>query len=78
MGIRMPRPDGLTSREVEIFGLLARGRSNSEICAEPVLSENTVKSHVRAIPQKLNLRDRVRAVIYAYGNGLVARHPISS
>ncbi|MFF5108258.1 response regulator [Streptosporangium sp. NPDC000509] len=65
--------DGLTPREVEIFGLLARGRSNNEICAELVLSENTVKSHVRAVLQKLNLRDRVHVVIHAYENGLVGR-----
>ncbi|MEU0518094.1 LuxR C-terminal-related transcriptional regulator [Streptosporangium sp. NPDC006007] len=66
--------DGLTPREAEIFGPLARGRSNSEIRAERVLSENTVKPHVRAVLQKLDLRDRVHAVIHAYENGLVARH----
>ncbi|MGX4655134.1 response regulator [Micromonospora sp. SCSIO 07396] len=67
---------GLTPREVEIFGLLARGRSNGEICAELVLSENTVKSHVRAVLQKLDLRDRVHVVIHAYENGLVGRHDL--
>ncbi|MEV0831152.1 response regulator transcription factor [Nonomuraea rubra] len=65
--------DGLTPREIEIYGLLARGRSNSEVCAELVLSENTVKTHVRAVLQKLGLRDRVHAVIHAYENGLVGR-----
>ncbi|MFI0424498.1 response regulator transcription factor [Spongiactinospora sp. 9N601] len=65
----------MSPRGAGIFGLLARGRSKSEICAELVLSENTVKSHVRAIPQKLDLlRDRAHVVIYAYENGLVARH----
>jgi DNA-binding NarL/FixJ family response regulator len=68
--------DGLTPREVEIFGLLARGRSNGEICAELVLSENTVKSHVRAVLQKLDLRDRVHVVIHAYENGLVGRYDL--
>ncbi|WP_435866746.1 response regulator transcription factor [Streptosporangium roseum] len=53
--------------------VLARGRSNGEICAELMLSENTVRSHVRAVLQKLDLRDRVHAVIHAYENGLVGR-----
>ncbi|WP_419723291.1 response regulator transcription factor [Streptosporangium roseum] len=56
--------------------MLARGRSNGEICAELMPSENTVKSHVRAIPQKLDLRDRVHAVIHAYENGLVGRNDL--
>ncbi|MFI6316878.1 response regulator [Nonomuraea sp. NPDC050556] len=70
--------EGLSPREVEVFGLLARGRSNSEICGELVLSDNTVKSHVRAVLQKLDLRDRVHVVIYAYENGLVGRGEIPS
>ncbi|MFI6803100.1 response regulator transcription factor [Streptosporangium canum] len=56
--------------------MLARGRSNGEICAELMLSENTVKSHVRAVLRKLDLRDRVHAVIHAYENGLVGRNDL--
>ncbi|MFD8562820.1 response regulator transcription factor [Streptosporangium canum] len=56
--------------------MLARGRSNGEIRAELVLSENTVKSHVRAVMQKLDLRDRVHVVIHAYENGLVGRNDL--
>jgi DNA-binding NarL/FixJ family response regulator len=73
---RVPRPappkelDELTPREQEVFRLIASGLSNTEIAQALFISDTTVKTHITHILQKLNLRDRVQAVVLAHQTGI--------
>jgi DNA-binding NarL/FixJ family response regulator len=77
--LQQPAPprelDELTAREREIFDLIASGLSNAEIGKQLYIGETTVKTHVTHVFQKLNVRDRVQAVVLAYQTGLVDQEP---
>jgi len=63
----------LTDRELDVLKLIASGLSNSQIAAELVISENTVKGHVSNILRKLHLADRTQVAVYAWQKGIVKR-----
>jgi DNA-binding NarL/FixJ family response regulator len=70
-----PALDGLTERETEVLGLVAKGWSNAEIAAHLFISAATAKTHVSRLLMKLDVRDRAQLVVVAYETGLVNAQP---
>lgn len=68
-----PELELLTDRELEVLHLVAKGLSNSEIAGTLFVGEATVKTHVSNLLTKLDIRDRIHVVIFAYENGIVGR-----
>ncbi|WP_038869067.1 response regulator transcription factor, partial [Mycobacterium avium] len=73
-----PRPDGLTPREIEVLGHVARGASNKEIAAALVISEKTARNHVERTYAKIGVSNRIGASMYALQHGLVPAAPLHS
>lgn len=74
-GLNWPgRGEGLTDREAEILALITQGRSNSEVAALSYLSPNTVKSYIRSIYRKIDVRSRTQAVLWGVNNGFIPDH----
>lgn len=67
----VPRPGGLTPREIEVLCLVARGASNREIAAALVISEKTARNHVERSYAKIGVSNRIGASMYALQHGLV-------
>jgi len=67
--------DELTPRETQILQLVAKGKSNKDIADELVISENTVKIHIRNILEKLHLKNRIQAAVYAVSQGIINEPP---